>query len=225
MSVFDRIGDKSAEIQKKNHNIEIKKDIKKNIVFTFETDDTTLDFLKNQTIKLNNSMSKAYTELGSILYETQNELSNNKNGIFEKWYIDLGFTKKQVYRWINRYEFLSCQNDTIKNLIETLPITLSYEISNPNCNKELIEKVLNGNIKTLKEFNENKKNLLEFTLENKKEIENFVELDILENKIKEVERLNSQLHSDRIKNLEENKKEQLVKAIEKFEKTLNKILN
>ena len=82
MSIFDRIDEKSKDINKKSKSTEIKTDVKKHINFSFESDNETIDFLKNQTIKLNNTMSKAYTEVGKIFCETQKELSNNRNGIF-----------------------------------------------------------------------------------------------------------------------------------------------
>jgi hypothetical protein len=58
-------------------------------------------------------IDSSFSFLGKVLSETKKELSNNKIGIFEAWYTELGFSKKQVYRWINRYEFILCQNDTI----------------------------------------------------------------------------------------------------------------
>ena len=54
--------------------------------FEFEMEENELDFLKNQTIKLQSTTSKAYTEIGKILSETRERLSNNKTGIFEKWF-------------------------------------------------------------------------------------------------------------------------------------------
>lgn len=41
-----------------------------------------------------------------------------------------------------------------RNLIEDLPVSLTYEIAKPSANPELKQKVLDGEIKTLKEYKE-----------------------------------------------------------------------
>ena len=74
--------------------------------FEFEMEENELDFLKNQTIKLQSTTSKAYTEIGKILSETRERLSNNKTGIFEKWFTELGFSKRTVYNLINRSNYI-----------------------------------------------------------------------------------------------------------------------
>ena len=165
--------------------------------FEFEIEENEINFLKNQTIKLHDTMSKSYTEIGKILFETQKELSNNKTGIFEAWYTELGFNKRQVYRWINRYEFILRQNGTIKIFIESLPITLSYELTNPMCSEELREKILNGEIKNFRDFFEKKKILqLENVVPELLNVdENFEKIskEKKENLTKEIEILNKKI--------------------------------
>ena len=70
MSVFDRIDEKSKGIAKKNKALEVQTDIKNHIIFSFEADEETINYLKSQTVKLNNSMSQAYTEVGKIFSNT-----------------------------------------------------------------------------------------------------------------------------------------------------------
>lgn len=227
MSIFDRIDEKSKGIVQKGKEKEVQADIKKHIVFSFEAEQETLDYLKNQTVKLNSSMSKAYTEVGQIFSETQKELANNKNGVFESWYTELGFNKKQVYRWIMRYEFISCQNDTIKNLIENLPVTLSYEISNPRCDKELVERVLRGEITSLREFNEAKQ-LSYKEVENKESIPETVNINsilsrdfnILTKNLKTFD----EIFQEKIVNLPQERKEFITKKIESLNKEIEKLL-
>ena len=124
--------------------------------FEFEMEENELDFLKNQTIKLQSTTSKAYTEIGKILSETRERLSNNKTGIFEKWFTELGFSKRTVYNLINRSNYI-VQNLHNINFIESLPISLSYELTNPMCLEELREKILSGEIKKIQDFFEKKK--------------------------------------------------------------------
>lgn len=116
-----------------------------------EVDKPTADFLKNKEMTMRNIMTKAYTELGKELKDAQERLSNQRNGIFEEWYMSLGFKKSQVNRIINRYNFIVSNWDN-KEVVESLPISLSYEISKPSADAEVRTKVLNGEIKTLKEL-------------------------------------------------------------------------
>ncbi len=104
--------------------------------FSFEVEEGTINYLKNQTIKLHGTMAKAYGDLGQIFSETQEKLANNKNGIFEKWFTALGYAKRSVYNLINRHNYI-VQNLHNKELIESLPLTLSYEITSPNCDEDL----------------------------------------------------------------------------------------
>ena len=191
--------------------------------FEFEMEENELDFLKNQTIKIHSITSKAYTELGKVLSETKKELSNNKIGIFEAWYTELGFSKKQVYRWINRYEFILCQNDTIKKVVENLPVTLSYELTNPMCSEELREKILSGEIKKFRDFFEKKQILDEKNVE--VEVLNFD--DIFENDLKIFKKNFNKFNkivNENFEKISKDKKENLTKEIEVLNKKMEKLL-
>lgn len=228
MSVFDRIDEKSKGIAKKNKALEVQTDIKNQITFSFEADEETIDYLKNQTVRLNNSMSQAYTEVGKIFSETQKELSNNKNGIFYSWFQELGFNKNQVYRWINRYEFILSQNETIKNLIENLPVTLTYEISNPNCPKELRDKVLSGEITSLKEFGEQKNKMLVALINPVADSMKILDIDqVFELDFKSLDKNYkdfSKLVKDKFEYITKDKKEFVAKKIESINKEIEKLM-
>ena len=168
-------------------------------------------------------MSKSYTEIGKILFETQKELSNNKTGIFEAWYTELGFNKRQVYRWINRYEFILRQNGTIKIFIESLPITLSYELTNPMCSEELREKILNGEIKNFRDFFEKKKILqLENVVPELLNVEENFENDIKIFK-KNFNKFNK-IINENFEKISKEKKENLTKEIEILNKKIERML-
>ncbi|MFS0647044.1 hypothetical protein [Siminovitchia sp. 179-K 8D1 HS] len=90
------------------------------------------DFLRQKESNMRQIVGKAYTELGKELYDAQQRLaSHNKyEGVFVKWCGYLGFTMKQVYRLIDRYNLLTnCQNSEQKEFLEDLPVSLTYEIS------------------------------------------------------------------------------------------------
>lgn len=188
--------------------------ILKNYSLDLDIEDQTKSFLEDQTVKIHGVSTKMYNELGEIFSETQKKLSNNKNGVFEKWYLQLGFKKMPVYRLINRWNYIVTKWDN-KNLIENLPISLSYEVSNPNCPKELSEKVLSGEITTLKEF-KSEKHLLKDEETVPALLEAFEYTDFSE-RYKAI----SKTASKRFEELSESKKMRVEKVLEQLEKLLN----
>lgn len=116
-------------------------------------DEKTYSYLQEQTFKIKETTVKTHTELGKIFYETQEKLSSHNGGCFEEWYTLIGFKKRSVYNYINRFIFLE-KNKEKKSLIESLPLQLVYTISSPNYSKEIIELVLEGEIKNLQELSE-----------------------------------------------------------------------
>ena len=190
--------------------------------FEFEMEENELDFLKNQTIKLQSTTSKAYTEIGKILSETRERLSNNKTGIFEKWFTELGFSKRTVYNLINRSNYI-VQNLHNINFIESLPISLSYELTNPMCLEELREKILSGEIKKIQNFFEKKKILDEKNVE--VEVLNFD--DIFENDLKIFKKNFNKFNkivNENFEKISKDKKENLTKEIEVLNKKIEKLL-
>ncbi|UUV20102.1 hypothetical protein NRK67_17015 (plasmid) [Fusobacteria bacterium ZRK30] len=188
--------------------------ILKNYSLDLDIEDQTKSFLEDQTVKIHGVSTKMYNELGEIFSETQKKLSNNKNGVFEKWYLQLGFKKMPVYRLINRWNYIVTKWDN-KNLIENLPISLSYEVSNPNCPEKLSEKVLNGEITTLKEFKA-EKHLLEDVETPPMLLETFEYTDFSE-RYKAI----SKTASKRFEELSESKKMRVERVLEQLEKLLN----
>ena len=140
----------------KTNDIEINKDeVLANYNFEFEVDEDTLDFLKEQTFKLHKASNRFYTELGKIFAETQEKLSQYGYGCFVEWYKSLGFKNDSVYRYINRYKLIFAQSEK-QNIekIESLPLSLSYEIAKEDCPEFIREKVIDREIKTVKELKE-----------------------------------------------------------------------
>ena len=195
--------------------------------FSFGVDSETENYLKEQTYKVHTTANKMYDELGQIFKDTQDKLANNKNGVFYAWFTELGFNKNQVYRWINRYELILSQNETIKSLIKSLPVTLSYEISNPNCPTELRDRVLNGEIKTLAEFMEAKSLQLSHIEEAVIVEEPKDYFSILESDFKEVNKSLKTLNTifkEKAKELPEDKQKSLAEEIEAINKKIEKLV-
>lgn len=128
--------------------------------FSYEQlDEETSEFLQRKESNMREIVGKAYTELGRELNEAQQELrrQGSPEGVFMEWYQSLGFKKDNVSRWINRYKlFAKCEEPT-QQLIEELPVTLSYEIAKPSAEStpekaQAKAEVLSGEIDTLKAY-------------------------------------------------------------------------
>lgn len=179
----------------------------------FDLDKVTNEYLIEQTLKIKEITVKAHTDLGKIFYETQKKLSMNKNGCFEEWYVTIGFKKQSVYNYINRYLFLVNNMDK-KSLIESLPLKLIYQISNPNCPSEIVEMVLNGDIKNYKEYLQLKEPIKEEgTVEIINKYSNELDLYVYQ------ERIGEKL-SNKIECLNEEKKRKIIGLYKKIEEIL-----
>ncbi|MCY8944181.1 hypothetical protein [Bacillus atrophaeus] len=121
-------------------------------------DKSTADFLKQKEFNMREIVGKAYTELGRELKEAQDMLAKNGYGCFRSWIESLGMKKDAVNRLINRYDLIVANCDD-QELIEDLPVSLTYEIAKPSSEsteskKQAKKAVLNGEVKTLKEYKE-----------------------------------------------------------------------
>ena len=204
LSIFDSLEEANEELEKLDHEVAIphmsKEEILKNYDFSFDVDKETLEFLKEQTVKVHNKGNTFYTELGKIFKETQEKLANNKTGVFKKWFESLGFTKDTTYRMISRYNHIVALCDDIKvKDFEALPITLSYEISKESCPEYIREKVLSGQIKTKAEI----KKALQEAKGKLSKAEEIQEAEIIEEKVPYtyVKKMISELN-EKLKNLD-----------------------
>lgn len=157
-SIFNKVKKQNSDLKNKNEVVELDKDylnkeeVLSNYNFDYEVEEETLEFLKEQTYQIHLTSNVFYTKLGKIFIETQEKLANNKNGVFRKWFESIGFKKDFVYENISRYKYIVGKSDDIKNEIEALPVSLSYEIAKESCPEYLREKVLAGEIKSKAEL-------------------------------------------------------------------------
>ncbi|CAF1853564.1 hypothetical protein [Bacillus subtilis] len=124
-------------------------------------DHSTAEFLKQKEFNMREIVGKAYTELGRELKEAQEKLAGNNhyNGMFEKWLKSIGVKKATAYKLIQRFNLLLVHNVDEQELLEDLPVSLTYEIAKPSSEsteskKQAKEAVLKGEVKTLKEYKE-----------------------------------------------------------------------
>lgn len=104
-------------------------------VEAFETlDDSTAEFLRKKESNMREIVGKAYTELGRELKEAQEVLrkQGSSEGTFMAWYQSLGFSSMQVSRFIQRFELLTLCEEPVREILEELPVTLTYEIAKPS---------------------------------------------------------------------------------------------
>ena len=144
------LGSKNKSLVSKEENVLNREDVLANYNFNYEeVDEETIDYLKDVTYKIHRTTHKFYTNLGKMLSETQEKLANNKTGIFRKWFESIGLNKTFVYDNIARYNYIVRLSDNIKvEKVETLPVTLTYEIAKDSCPEAIREKVIGGEIKT-----------------------------------------------------------------------------
>ena len=152
-SIFSKVKKQNSELKNKNElivdeSILDRTEVLSKYEFNYEIEEETLEFLKEQTYQIHLTSNTFYTKLGKIFLETQDKLANNKNGVFRKWFENIGFKKDFVYDNITRYKYIVGISDNKKGEIESLPVSLTYEISKESCPDFIREKVISGEIKT-----------------------------------------------------------------------------
>ena len=152
-SIFSKVKKQNNELKNKNElivdeSILDRTEVLSKYEFNYEIEEETLEFLKEQTYQIHLTSNTFYTKLGKIFLETQEKLANNKNGVFRKWFENIGFKKDFVYDNIMRYKYIVGNSDNKKVEIESLPVSLTYEISKESCPDFIREKVISGEIKT-----------------------------------------------------------------------------
>lgn len=157
-SIFKKIHKQNDELKVKNEvavkeEILDKESVLANYSFDYDADEETINYLKNVTFELHKETHNYYTKIGKLLSEAQEKLANNKSGIFRKWFENIGLKKDFVYDNIGRYKYIVGLSDNIKvEKVESLPVTLTYEISKESCPDMIREKVISGEIKTKAEI-------------------------------------------------------------------------
>ncbi len=136
----------------------IEKDFLPNTDVIFNYDDIQDLEMKEDLIRyeslLHVAKSNYHTRAGEILLEANEKYSNNKSGTFGIWLEHMKIGKKTAERLINRFKFISTNFTSPDDQLyfETLPLSLTYEVSSPNANKDLVNAVIKREVKTRKEY-------------------------------------------------------------------------
>ena len=129
-------------------------------------------------------------EIGKKLLEAREVFIKSHNESFIEWYEQLGFNKDQVSIFIKRYQ-MSIEFPSQKEKILNFSDRMIIQLNKKNTPREIIEKVLNGEIKTTKEIIEKRKNISSMLEKKSDEIQ---EAELVEEKVP-LEKINEQLES------------------------------
>ena len=157
---------------------------------------------EEEILSVGKQLAKKTLELGKLLCETQQILSNNKNGTFVAWFTYMGLEKNMVYREINRWDLF--QKHRNPQIAEASIRTLEFIKKHENLEAEVIEEII-GNPKEASEKIKEKLNEIkkEENVYHDKHSQNKIE-DI-DNKIKKLQHKIVKLQHE-IEKLEEKKK-------------------
>lgn len=114
------------------------------------------DKLHKHEMTIKGIQSKAIFEIGAELQAAHDELANFRNGTFYRWCESIGINSASAQRMMQYHEFI-CTNCTNKELLESLPKSLMYEVTKKSAPAELTQKVLDGEITTHMQWQEEKK--------------------------------------------------------------------
>ena len=118
-------------------------------------DNKTAEKLKTYDKQLNRIYNSYSIEVGEVLYNAHEELSNYGDGTFIKWAESKGIKKASVYNYINAYKFVQqLDKPEDKETFLAQPKTLQYAMSKPSAKEEVNQEVFNGNVKTSQEYKE-----------------------------------------------------------------------
>lgn len=92
--------------------------------------------------------------VGEILYKAQQELSSYGDGLFGKWVESKGISKTNSYNYINSYKFVQNLNEPKKEIFDSAPKSLQFEMSKSSALEEVNQAVFNGDVTTHKEYKE-----------------------------------------------------------------------
>lgn len=116
-------------------------------------DSETQNFLEEKSLIILGIQSRSAYDIGKQLLEAQQKLSSFRTGIFEKWYLSLGFKKTKAYEYINHYDFIRSQGERYKiDKFESLPKKLQADVSKKTADERVNEAVFNGDVKSHKEY-------------------------------------------------------------------------
>ena len=143
--------------------------------------------------------------VGEIFYKAQQELSSYGDGLFSKWVESQGFSRTNAYNYINSYKFVQNLNKPKKEIFDSVPKSLQFEMAKNSALEDANQAVFNGDVKTHKEYKELERRLklkdqaleaVKGELERAKTvkpIEKVIEKEVIPDDYKATQELNKQL--------------------------------
>ena len=143
--------------------------------------------------------------VGEIFYKAQQELSSYGDGLFSNWVESQGFSRTNAYNYINSYKFVQNLNKPKKEIFDSVPKSLQFEMAKNSALEDANQAVFNGDVKTHKEYKELERRLklkdqaleaVKGELERAKAvkpIEKVIEKEIIPDDYKATQNLNKQL--------------------------------
>ena len=143
--------------------------------------------------------------VGEIFYKAQQELSSYGDGLFSKWVESQGFSRTNAYNYINSYKFVQNLNKPKKEIFDSVPKSLQFEMAKNSALEDANQAVFNGDVKTHKEYKELERRLklkdqaleaVKGELERVKAVkptEKVIEKEIIPDDYKATQNLNKQL--------------------------------
>nr|DAQ43628.1 MAG TPA: Protein of unknown function (DUF3102) [Caudoviricetes sp.] len=92
--------------------------------------------------------------VGEIFYKAQQELSSYGDGLFSKWVESQGFSRTNAYNYINSYKFVQNLNKPKKEIFDSVPKSLQFEMAKNSALEDANQAVFDGDITTRKEYKE-----------------------------------------------------------------------
>lgn len=124
-------------------------------------DNETADFLRSCEYEMNGIAEDARIKFGAVLKKAQDRLAKSGHGFFLDWVESGGISKDDAYYYINLYHLSINLERQKKDNFLSAPKSLQKEIMKKNVPEELKQAVLEGEIKTHKEYKELVKKLEE----------------------------------------------------------------
>lgn len=135
--------------------LDTKDDIKSNFDYSL-IDENDKEILLEYETQINQNkvfLIRSTIEIGKILEEAQQRLSKYKTGTFMAWYENLGFNKDNVSYFLKRYSLFLRHADK-KNYIAELPVYVVKALTKKDTPEELVNEVIEKEIKTMKDLKE-----------------------------------------------------------------------
>ena len=175
-------------------------------------DEDTRQYLEDEGKKIAKIFNNAKYDIGEELTNVRNKMREKNVRGFYGWCQSLGFKKSSVDNALHYYEFIA-QNLGNREILEERPKSIIYEAAKPSTPDEIKKAVVNGDIKTMKEYKEAMERIKELEGERddaKKDLENETRrsgamTDELNELKKKVSDLTDELEETRNKNNEEKK--------------------